>query len=437
MQFEYVEESGKKYLVYNKTIDTELDMVTIGMLENNDISGLLPFYYLQKDNDISLRYDYSGFEQIEKVYGRRINKKRLLALLKSIIAVVESCEEYMIDKEQIVLDPNYVFSDENGQIIKYIVFPIRNNAENFYDNLRESIFRFAFDQDDNSSYVEKLSDFFRNDTTFSLDRFREMVTSIEKAGGKEIQYRFIDPTKDGPNRSGIQNDDDREDNGQNWKSVSYDEPEEDDEEEVVESKIKGLFGFLKKDKSSSKPQKKKVEKKEKKNKNSSFGGIAIPGLEEKTHVEENQESQANIVIPNQDSSVKSQKLNMDYHHVEKEDFGHTELITKEESEAEDSGSYEKALYSITRASTNERFQIVNSVTKLGRKESITDICITDNTHVGRLHAILYVEEDGLYVVDNGSKNGTFVNDRSERISDKTKLHSGDKLFLGDEELMID
>jgi pSer/pThr/pTyr-binding forkhead associated (FHA) protein len=59
--------------------------------------------------------------------------------------------------------------------------------------------------------------------------------------------------------------------------------------------------------------------------------------------------------------------------------------------------------------------------------------ILDAALVSRLHCRLEAGSDGLVVVDLGSTNGTFVNDR--RI-ERARLTSGDRLRIGRVELTV-
>ncbi len=71
-------------------------------------------------------------------------------------------------------------------------------------------------------------------------------------------------------------------------------------------------------------------------------------------------------------------------------------------------------------------------TTVGRKTD-NDLVLSDVTISG-LHCKILNENGLIYVVDENSTNGTFVND--ERISEKAQLHHGDKLTLGKQEFNI-
>lgn len=73
----------------------------------------------------------------------------------------------------------------------------------------------------------------------------------------------------------------------------------------------------------------------------------------------------------------------------------------------------------------EVFEPVNGGTTIGRKQD-SDIFLDDIT-VSRNHAILYHRDDGYYIEDQGSLNGTYIN--RARVETQ-KLADGDQLQIG-------
>lgn len=77
------------------------------------------------------------------------------------------------------------------------------------------------------------------------------------------------------------------------------------------------------------------------------------------------------------------------------------------------------------AEVGERFYLEGSEFTVGRDPGC-DIFLNDVT-VSRQHARLVVSADGVSVTDEGSLNGTYVNDV---LVDKARLHNGDALQIG-------
>jgi hypothetical protein len=88
---------------------------------------------------------------------------------------------------------------------------------------------------------------------------------------------------------------------------------------------------------------------------------------------------------------------------------------------------------LTRNKTGERVSINKEVFKIGRERSRVDYCISDNTAVGRHHATIITRNGESFIVDQNSRNFTFVNDVKSAPNVETKLNNGDKVCLADEE----
>ncbi len=76
------------------------------------------------------------------------------------------------------------------------------------------------------------------------------------------------------------------------------------------------------------------------------------------------------------------------------------------------------------------FILEKGVYSLGRSPD-NDIHIPDS-FVSRHHMKLYIDDDGIYVEDLGSANGTLVN--GEKIKGKVRLKKGDLIFIGEHRL---
>jgi len=87
---------------------------------------------------------------------------------------------------------------------------------------------------------------------------------------------------------------------------------------------------------------------------------------------------------------------------------------------------------LTRMSTNETININRSELNLGRERSSVDYCLEGNTNIGRVHARLIVRDGQVFIVDNNSTNGTFVNNAKLRPGQEQPLKSGDIIRLADE-----
>ena len=87
---------------------------------------------------------------------------------------------------------------------------------------------------------------------------------------------------------------------------------------------------------------------------------------------------------------------------------------------------------LTRISTGEKVTISKERFVIGRERGRVDYCISDNTAVGRTHAIIVTRGGNAYVVDQNSRNCTYVNDVKAPGNQEVKIKSGDKITFADE-----
>ena len=186
----------------------------------------------------------------------------------------------------------------------------------------------------------------------------------------------------------------------------------------------GLFG------KKEKPEYTTAPKVETPNRPRNFRGVAIPGSD---------------VVPQQENTattptaIPAQNVSMQVHAAPIQNFGETV----------DLQSYTNATQGTTtvpptpapvkkpcliRKSTREQFVLTKEMTRVGRSRENVDIYITDNTSIGRVHAVLYLRNGRVYVEDQNSKNGTFLN--GHRVSGQEELIPGARLSMSNEEFEI-
>ena len=97
----------------------------------------------------------------------------------------------------------------------------------------------------------------------------------------------------------------------------------------------------------------------------------------------------------------------------------------------------KMVYKATLKLKNRDYSIPFGMSTIGRSSKSTTVLEVDGLvggSISSIHAILYLDENGLCVEDNCSRNGTYIN--NERIGCTRTLMNGDKLGLGACELQV-
>ena len=86
--------------------------------------------------------------------------------------------------------------------------------------------------------------------------------------------------------------------------------------------------------------------------------------------------------------------------------------------------------------TKERFHIVKTTTKIGKKRLAVDIWIKENPTVSREHCTITYRMGEYYIADDGSLNFTYVNDNKLEKEESCLLTDGCTVRLSDEEFIF-
>ena len=154
--------------------------------------------------------------------------------------------------------------------------------------------------------------------------------------------------------------------------------------------------------------------------------------EEDTHLDEIDDAPGttvlNFVKADEPKPVKSKK-----------DKPKKELIEKPKGEAKKSSKKEKETSKTTWwveiVKTGEKFKLEREATSVGKSKH-SDIQIKDTQTVSRHHITFYLKADELFVEDNKSLNGTFVDNNKLEGGEKIKIEGDCNIRLSDEELRV-
>ena len=107
-------------------------------------------------------------------------------------------------------------------------------------------------------------------------------------------------------------------------------------------------------------------------------------------------------------------------------------VTDSASDTNQPMSSGAALGELFRVKTGTKVTINKNNFKIGRQRDSVDYCIDDNNAVGRLHAVIVGKNGAVYIKDNRSTNGTFVNNVRVRPNGESLIATGDRVTIADE-----
>lgn len=442
--FKEEQQDHYKFQVYHIAEQEEMDTVTYGMITNNKIEGIIDCSYVQIDEDKMFRFNVSDLVSFRDYFQREIKKKELLNICYSLAIVVQELNSYMIDSNRMILDRDYMYINVRTNQTNIIVLPIETDKDsgNLHGFLKELLFEVEIDQNEDITYFATLikllgSNFHLDEFIRKLDELKSSEQIIKKKEPVEINHMetktsvvqeervVIRETKmpqQEPLEKLIQDD---------VKTPEFEMPIQ--EKKAVIERKKGLFGSLfkkeEKTKSKSKKEKRTKEAGFAKHKNTDF---IIPGQEPTTL----NKSHEQIPFPESTKSTDSGHIigTASQHQIRRTDrnFGET-VVLEEESEttllAEDveDNSYP---YLINKKNL-EKIEIKNAYFRIG-KSSDNDYVVQGNNTVSKYHAWIETKEGQCYIVDNNSKNHTYIDNQKLTAQTKYPLYDGNILKISNE-----
>ena len=116
------------------------------------------------------------------------------------------------------------------------------------------------------------------------------------------------------------------------------------------------------------------------------------------------------------------------------------LVQKTADDGEDETILSKSVFqihaSLYRIQTRETVKLNKNINVVGKSKKRADIIIENNPTISRKHCTIYFEKGNYYLEDNGSLNGTWLEDEKLWPEEKFILHDKSKIRLSDEEFIF-
>lgn len=147
MKAEFKRDLKNNYLVLEGQEEAVGSDYCIPMVEQNKIPGLLPFHRSRTDGKLYLNYEITGKQTVESRYERRrIGYGEILQLLTGISGHLDVMQRYLLSPEQLLFDPQYMFTDPDGRNIWFCYVP-QKEAETSVAQLAEFLLKRLDHQD--------------------------------------------------------------------------------------------------------------------------------------------------------------------------------------------------------------------------------------------------------------------------------------------------
>lgn len=121
MEVSYKRDVNHSFLVIRPENEVDTKAYPVRMVLGNVIPGLLPCRLQKADGHILLYYDITIRQPLSKVY-ERLNYAELKEIYQGFLKIFEQMEMFLLDTNQLLLEPEYVYVDkkEGGIYLCYL-----------------------------------------------------------------------------------------------------------------------------------------------------------------------------------------------------------------------------------------------------------------------------------------------------------------------------
>ncbi|GHH98738.1 FHA domain-containing protein [Neobacillus kokaensis] len=392
---------GAQFLFLAVPAGMELDGMAVEQIASKQTQGLLPCAVLQKDEAVYVRYDQISDRTLADVFSGTLTKQLLTTNLLNVMDSLLDLQQTGLDLENLLLNKQYIFLDHFSNRLAFVYVPVTNNVfekVSMKGFISELLTAAPYDEADDLLFYIKLVNYIASQTDLNLIDFQKKLTEL--AFIKDVS------TKAEPELAG------------NFYSPGK-----------IEAATAIENGMLTSEYSSRKTDKKSSQKLEIEEE-VQYKRITRTELGEGESLLKGAASLGGTsinIIP---------KLGHDPH----EDEGTTVLTAGRDEEEEGTTALGVSHHISTRpffitAVSKEKIEVAKNEFKIGRDPEQADY-VSKNKVVGRVHAKVITENGEYFLVDQQSKNGSYLNGTKVLPYKKTKIKHDDHIRLGNEEFVF-
>lgn len=189
----YYENQGTTtYLVYKIKENDQIDTMTLGMLTNNKIPGLVPTTFTQMDKDKYIKFNVSAKVSASQFLSGTVKRKQLLGMFRGITEAMAATEDYMLDKNDILLNADYIFADVSTCESLLICLPVKasdggsplaemaEKKEDPVEFFRNIMFTTRFDQTEDCGYVAGIMNYLNTTSVPDMRDMKQMLDGLDR-----------------------------------------------------------------------------------------------------------------------------------------------------------------------------------------------------------------------------------------------------------------
>lgn len=182
MKFTYENQGAITYLVCELDPAEQLDTLTLGMLTNNHIAGFAPVLYTEMNGQRYLKYNISAKVTADQFFTGSMNKQRALTAFQNILSAICSADDYMIDLNSFVVDPDHIYLNVSSCETALICMPVladKNINAEVSALFKKIMFSTQFDNSEDASYITQLITYINSGASFTVYGLKDLVSKLQ------------------------------------------------------------------------------------------------------------------------------------------------------------------------------------------------------------------------------------------------------------------
>lgn len=385
---------GSQFLFFSLPEGVEPEEIMV----SKEAPGLLPWALLQKEDEVLVRYDQIFNRTLGELFKGTLTKQQLALNLVNLADSLIELQQTGLNPDNLLLNKQYIFLDHFSNRLAFIYLPVKNNVfekvsmKTFISELLNTT---TFDESDDLVFFIKLHNYLAGEDELDPADFRKKITelaSIKEIPLKEEPGHFYSPGR-------------------------------------MEAATSVENGILSSEYSSKKSDKKSNQK------------LEIEEEVQYKRITRTELGEGESLLKGA-ASIGGTSINImpKMAHDRLEEEGTTVLSGRRDEEEEGTTTLGVSNYAAARpfliaAASKEKIEVTSYEFKMGRDPEQADY-VSKNKVVGRLHAKVITENGEYFLVDQHSRNGSFLNGMKVLPNQKTKIKHEDHIKLGNEEFVF-
>lgn len=189
-------------LVCHLSKEESVDGYAKGMLQNNDIEGVIKPLFSQRDTDQYLKYKVTSRISLHDLNSNDWKRDMFLRVIRSIVSSLKEAEEYMLTETRFLLDMEHIYVNVTSKRVYLIYVPLVDEVQGktLKEFLREFITAVKFDLCEDTSYVAELINAVNRKEFLDLSVLQEdiiqMMSEQKPAQKTESKELYSNPFKE-------------------------------------------------------------------------------------------------------------------------------------------------------------------------------------------------------------------------------------------------